>query len=311
MAGLLPSTPDIDPNEEPRVVGLDSEDADELIDALSSDTTRSVLATLHEDPAPASALAERVDTSLQNVQYHLRKLEDAGLVEVGDTVYSEKGREMNVYVPSDRALVVVAGREEETTGLKAALSRLLGGVGILGLASVLVDRLARRGFLVGPGSSGDDAADGGAAPAADSDAATTSPTAAADGDGGGGGFDVAEATTTTTGPTEATVVDTTASTATAAPDATATAGPDAAAATPTPFATPNPTAPPTAVPTEETATAVDLTAEAVGTTAATQPGSLAGLLSSPGALFFLGGSAVLVGGFVRWWLGRSRAAREG
>ncbi|WP_380675125.1 ArsR/SmtB family transcription factor [Salinigranum sp. GCM10025319] len=133
MAGLLPSKPDIDPSDEPRVVGLDSDAADELIDALSSTTTRKVLAALHEEPASASELAERVDTSLQNVQYHLRKLEDAGLVEVGDTVYSEKGREMNVYTPADRALVVVAGREEETTGLKAALSRLLGG-----------DRRARR-----------------------------------------------------------------------------------------------------------------------------------------------------------------------
>ncbi|WP_129114357.1 ArsR/SmtB family transcription factor [Halegenticoccus tardaugens] len=143
MAGLLPSSPDASDagSGEPRVVGVDSDAADDLLAALSSRTARRALAELHEEPASPAALAERVDTSLQNVQYHLEKLTDAGLVEVADTVYSEKGREMNVYAPADRALVVVAGREEETTGLKATLSRLLGGVGVLGLASLLVDRL--------------------------------------------------------------------------------------------------------------------------------------------------------------------------
>ena len=333
MAGLLPSKPDIDPSDEPRVVGLDSDAADELIDALSSTTTRTVLAALHEEPASASELAERVDTSLQNVQYHLRKLEDAGLVEVGDTVYSEKGREMNVYTPADRALVVVAGREEETTGLKAALSRLLGGIGVLGVASVLVDRLVRRGLSLGfgaaggadgtggadggdaggaaePQGGGDGGAGGGAADVATptpTETATTTPepstatpastTTSTD----GGGFEIAEATTTTTGPTGTTTpVETAAETATTAePTATELATP-----TTTPPLTE--TATPTATPVTGTdpTPAADLTAEAVGTATAAQPSFAAGLAASPGLLFFLGGTTVLVGGFALWWVTR-------
>ncbi|MUV88930.1 helix-turn-helix domain-containing protein, partial [Halapricum sp. CBA1109] len=125
---LLPSKPDTSPPEdaEPRVVGVDSDDAEDVISALSSDTARTVLAELHEDPAPPSELADRVDTSLQNVQYHLEKLQRAGAVSVVDTAYSAKGREMDVYAPADQPLVIFAGDEEKTTGLKAALSRLLG-----------------------------------------------------------------------------------------------------------------------------------------------------------------------------------------
>jgi DNA-binding transcriptional ArsR family regulator len=316
MAGLLPSKPDIDPNDEPRVVGLDSDDADELIDALSSSTTRAVLAALHEEPASASKLADRVDTSLQNVQYHLRKLQEAGLVEVGDTVYSEKGREMNVYVPADRALVVVAGRDEETTGLKSALSRLLGGVGVLGLASVVVDRLAREGAIGfgATGAGGESAGgDGGAAP-------PETPTGDAGASGGAaaptpepsvtqtateartptatqtdGGFQIAEATTTTTAPTEAVTVTDTAATATRTPMAT----PEATA---TELATRTATATPetTAVPTE---TVAEATAQATTTvTTGAQSGLLDGLASSPGLLFFLGGTTVLLGGFALWWI---------
>ena len=140
MADLLPSRPDATAAEEadPRVIGLDSEDADDLLSALSSDTAREVLATLHEEPDTPANVADRVDTSLQNAQYHLGNLEDAGLIEVTDTVYSEKGREMNRYAPADRPLVVFAGPEEESRGLQSALKNLLGAVGILGVASLLV-----------------------------------------------------------------------------------------------------------------------------------------------------------------------------
>ncbi len=68
---LLASSPDVSPDGDPRVVGLGSEEADELIAALSSSTARRILAALHEDPAPPGELADPVDTSLRNAQYHL------------------------------------------------------------------------------------------------------------------------------------------------------------------------------------------------------------------------------------------------
>ena len=144
MADLLPSTPDTSAVEdaEPRVIGLDSEDADDLIGALSSGTARELLTALHEDPATPSKLADRVDTSLQNAQYHLEKLEDADVIEVIDTAYSANGREMKVYAPANQPLVVFAGGEEKSTGLKAALTRLLGAFALLAGLSVLVQAVA-------------------------------------------------------------------------------------------------------------------------------------------------------------------------
>jgi DNA-binding transcriptional ArsR family regulator len=67
----LASSPDVSPDGDPRVVGLDSEEADELIAAFPSSTARRILAALHDDPAPSGELADRVDTTLQNAQYHL------------------------------------------------------------------------------------------------------------------------------------------------------------------------------------------------------------------------------------------------
>jgi len=172
MADLLPSTSDASAaeNADPRVVGVDSDDADDVLAALSSATARQLLAALHDDPATPSKLADAVDTSLQNTQYHLEKLEDAEVVEVVDTVYSEKGREMNVYAPADQPLVLFAGQEEETSSLKTALSRLLGGVGIVGAASIALQQIVGNTPVAPPGTGSSGGKDGGAvAPAGGDD----------------------------------------------------------------------------------------------------------------------------------------------
>jgi DNA-binding transcriptional ArsR family regulator len=167
MVDLLPTSPDTSAAEEvePRVIGVDSEAADEIIAAISSTTARRLLTALHDEPAAPSELASTVDTSIQNVQYHLGKLEAAALIEVIDTCYSEKGRKMQVYAPTDRPLVVFAGRETETTGLKAALTRLLGAFGVLALASLVVQRFfgAGDGVLSQQGASSGAGGGGGAA----------------------------------------------------------------------------------------------------------------------------------------------------
>lgn len=144
---LLPSRPEITDDGEPRVVGLDSDEADDLMAALSSETARRVLSELHEEPAPPGELADRVDTSLQNAQYHLGKLEDAGAIEVVGTAYSEKGREMSVYGPADSPLVILAGEKERAAGLKSAIAQLFAGFLALGVVSVAIEALFGEGFL--------------------------------------------------------------------------------------------------------------------------------------------------------------------
>jgi DNA-binding transcriptional ArsR family regulator len=159
MSGLLPSRSEADdPEGEPRVVGVDSDDADRLLSALSSGTARDLPAPLHDRPATPSELAEDVDTSLQNAQYHLGNLEEADLIEECDTRYSAKGREMSVYAPSDAPVVLFAGDEEESETVQTALTSLLGAVGLLGVVSLVVQRLFGTG-LQAPGA---DAGTGGA-----------------------------------------------------------------------------------------------------------------------------------------------------
>ncbi|MFB6180045.1 MAG: ArsR/SmtB family transcription factor [Halorientalis sp.] len=174
---LLPSEPDTSAVEEtdPRVIDVNSDDADDVLSALTSDTARQVLSALHEQPAPPAELADRVDTSLQNAQYHLNKLEDAGAIEVIDQIYSEKGREMNVYAPADQPLVIFAGNEDQSTGLKAVLSRFLGSLGIIALASVAIQEIFGGGLGSLFGGGGDRGAAPGPVPPGGNGTATPTP----------------------------------------------------------------------------------------------------------------------------------------
>jgi len=138
MSSIFPlrDTVTRDEDREPRLVDLDEETADEVFEALSSGTTREIFLALHREPQTASDLAEETDTSVQNVQYHLGKLDDAALVEVVDTWYSERGTEMSVYGPQDDSLVLFAGRDKQST-LRSLLDRVAGVFAVLVPVSIL------------------------------------------------------------------------------------------------------------------------------------------------------------------------------
>jgi DNA-binding transcriptional ArsR family regulator len=178
MANLLPGGEVEEADEEPRVLGLDDEDADDVLGALSSETARDLLTAVHEEPATASELAAAADTSLQNAQYHIEKLEAAGLIEVRGTRYSAKGREMAVYGPNDSPLVLFAGERQESEGIRTALTTFLGSVALLAGVAVLV-QVALRGLPFGESGGGAGGSGGDTASVQTLDAASQSADAAA------------------------------------------------------------------------------------------------------------------------------------
>jgi len=126
MKKLFPFRTEAEVKErDPELIELTGTEADEVFDSLSSPTARKILDELHTEPQPASDIAEKVDTTIQNVQYHLKKLEGAGLIRVVDTWYSESGSEMPVYGPSNESLTIYAGKDPESS-LRRLLKQLVG-----------------------------------------------------------------------------------------------------------------------------------------------------------------------------------------
>jgi DNA-binding transcriptional ArsR family regulator len=125
--------------EDPDVIAIEDEAAEDVFSALSSNTARAILSRLYEEPGTASGVASDVDTSLQNANYHLNNLTEADLIEVRDVRYSDQGKEMRVYAPTNRALVLFASEDVDRSSLFETVKRLLLPVGALAIVSVAVD----------------------------------------------------------------------------------------------------------------------------------------------------------------------------
>jgi DNA-binding transcriptional ArsR family regulator len=135
---LLPSRLDVTSTpDEPRVLDIDGDAAGETFDALGSETARRMLALIYQDPRTPAELEDHVDTTLQNVHYHVDRLEDADLIEPAGVGYSEKGNEMTVYGPASEAVVLFAGEDGDSSRLRDTLTRLFGLAVTVGLATLV------------------------------------------------------------------------------------------------------------------------------------------------------------------------------
>jgi len=105
---IFPTKPSVtDPDRDPRVVPL--ENADAVIEALASRTARRIVESVRDEPQTPSDISDSVETSIQNALYHLERLVDAGVLEIVDTCYSPRGREMSVYAPASEPIVICVG----------------------------------------------------------------------------------------------------------------------------------------------------------------------------------------------------------
>ena len=104
--GLLGERPEVsvDRSDEPKLLCLDDDQTEEVLRRLSSESSQAVFRAVTEEPMAAAEVAEALDMSVQNASYHLDNLESAGLIEVLDIHYSEKGQEVDIYGPPEEPL---------------------------------------------------------------------------------------------------------------------------------------------------------------------------------------------------------------
>lgn len=126
-----------EPESNRDVLTIDDEKTDEVLSSVSSETAREILTSVHDSPKIPIDLADELGTTTQNVRYHLDNLEQAGLVEVCDVCYSEKGREMSVYQPSDTPSMLVFGKETDGPRMRKVLTKVSSSVGPAAIAVVV------------------------------------------------------------------------------------------------------------------------------------------------------------------------------
>lgn len=143
--GLLGERPEvtIDRNEDPRLLCLDDEHIEKVLRRLSSETSQAVFRAVNHEPLSAQDVAEELDMSIQNAMYHLENLEEAGLITVLDTHYSERGREIEIYGPLEQPLLLFLGPSQDWPGLTAAFKEFAGAVGPVAIPLAIGQFLSR------------------------------------------------------------------------------------------------------------------------------------------------------------------------
>lgn len=119
------------------VVEQGSFEAQKIAKAMSSPTSADLFNALSDCPMSATALAERSELPLTTVKYHLENMLSAGLIEVTDTRWSAKGREMKIYAIKDQVVVIAPKKKVDIRGIVERYGVAAGALAVisaLGLA---------------------------------------------------------------------------------------------------------------------------------------------------------------------------------
>ena len=101
------------------------EQSQKIAKAMSSPTAGDLLRSLSDTPKSTTALAEELHIPLTTAKYHLGNLLEAGVIEVADTRWSAKGREIKIYSLKNQILIV-APRRQSAIGMMKKYAATLG-----------------------------------------------------------------------------------------------------------------------------------------------------------------------------------------
>ncbi|MCZ7362286.1 MAG: winged helix-turn-helix domain-containing protein [Candidatus Methanoperedens sp.] len=112
------------------------EESKKITQVISNDTARQIIELLADAPLSASDIAERLHVPLTTIVYNLENLQNVGLIKVERIKYSEKGREVKIFAPVRKLIVVVP----ERTDKKSVADMLRKYMGVL-LAAVFASSI--------------------------------------------------------------------------------------------------------------------------------------------------------------------------
>jgi DNA-binding transcriptional ArsR family regulator len=94
-------------NEKIEILSTDDDRIKAVGELLSSDSSRSILKLLFNDQLTANQIAQKTEISLPLVMYHLKKMQDSGIVKISQTGKNTKSHDMKYYTVDKFAIVIL------------------------------------------------------------------------------------------------------------------------------------------------------------------------------------------------------------
>ncbi|NLM29684.1 MAG: helix-turn-helix transcriptional regulator [Methanomicrobiales archaeon] len=114
------------------VVQPGDERAQKIARAMASQTANAVIQAFGGGPLTSSEVARAMGIPITTASYHIENLLDAGVLEVMETRWSEKGREVKVYGLANQVLIIAPPASD----LESVLKKYAMYFGIVALASI-------------------------------------------------------------------------------------------------------------------------------------------------------------------------------
>ncbi len=118
---------------------------------LSSDSSREILKILFNDAMSANQIAQKTNISLPLVIYHLKKMQDSGVVKVANVEKNTKSRDMKFYTVDKLAIIILPSKMSEpaknSKSLFNSFTRIhrLATLGGLSLAAWFSSQIIQKG----------------------------------------------------------------------------------------------------------------------------------------------------------------------
>jgi len=111
------------------LVSLDEQKSKELGDIISNKTSRRILDYLSDKEGSSSEISRELGIPISTVEYNLKNLVKASLVEVEEFKWSPKGRQQDIYKVKKKYIVITPRKGAE---LREVLKRVL-PIGVFGI----------------------------------------------------------------------------------------------------------------------------------------------------------------------------------
>jgi len=133
----------INDNSEKLLVLPLGDESKKITQVITNDTARQIMELLAEQSMSASDIAKQLDVPLTTVKYNLENLVDVGLAKIERIKYSEKGRQVKVYAPV-RKLIVLVPEKLGSASINEVLKKYLGVILTAVFASGFIELLTGR-----------------------------------------------------------------------------------------------------------------------------------------------------------------------
>ncbi|MCL7475629.1 MAG: helix-turn-helix domain-containing protein [Methanosarcinales archaeon] len=130
-------------NSEKLIVLPLGKESKKITQVITNDTARQIIELLADQSMSVSDMAQKLDVPLTTIKYNIENLVDVGLAKIERIRYSEKGRQVKIYGPV-RKLIVVVPEKTDSASITDILKKYLGVVLAAVFASGIVEILTGR-----------------------------------------------------------------------------------------------------------------------------------------------------------------------